>query len=102
MRDKAFRRQAYIHRSEIEKRRVFEFGHLLILASYLLASAIVNFTRVIATVRISFCRCDVESKTGRIYDELHADTLAEYMFRPKQELERVCCDKFLPPPGDRG
>jgi len=43
-----------------------------------------------------------DSLRVRIYDELHSQTLAEYVFRPKQEPDRVCCDKFLPPPGERG
>jgi hypothetical protein len=38
----------------------------------------------------------------RIYDELRGQTIGEYVFRPKKEPDRVCCDKFLPPSGERG
>ena len=38
----------------------------------------------------------------RIYDEVSAQTLGDYVFRPKRDPDRVCCDKFLPPPGERG
>ena len=38
----------------------------------------------------------------RIYDEVSAQTIGEYVFRPKQEAGRMCCDKFLPPSGERG
>jgi hypothetical protein len=33
----------------------------------------------------------------RIYDELLAQTLGEYVFRRNQQPERVCCEQFLPP-----
>jgi hypothetical protein len=38
-----------------------------------------------------------DSLRVRIYHEVLAQTLGEYIFRRNQKPERVCCDQFLPP-----
>jgi len=38
-----------------------------------------------------------ESMRLRIYHDIQAQTIGEYVFRRNQPPERICCDQFLPP-----